>query len=64
LAVLPDDTLDIDIPDQRGAGGQFVDHLLLASMTAMPVTKATREPPVTPVKPIEAVSATIERIWL
>jgi hypothetical protein len=37
---------------------------LLASMTAMPVAKVTREPPVTPVNPIEAVSATIERTWL
>src|SRR6516164_4017588 len=37
---------------------------LLASTTAMPVAKVTREPPVGLVKPTEEVSATSERTWL
>jgi hypothetical protein len=47
VAVLPDHAVDIDVPDHRRAAAQFVMIFLLASTTAMPVAKVTREPPVT-----------------
>jgi len=60
LAVLPHDTLDIDIPDQCGAGAQLLDHLL----TGVDDRHAGGEGDVRAAGHIrKGVSATIESTW-
>jgi hypothetical protein len=49
VTILPNHTIDIDIPDHCGTPVIF----LLASTIAMPVAKVTREPPVTRAQPNE-----------